>query len=143
MATNPPAWASFNTSTGRLYGTPGSADVGSYAGIIIRVSDGTTTVALAAFTITVTQVANGTATISWIPPTQNTDGTPLTDLGGYRIYYGTDPGSLEHRLDIPDRTITTRTVGGLTPGTWYFAVTAVGSDGSESAYSTVASKVIQ
>ncbi|MCL4792305.1 MAG: hypothetical protein KJ040_09675, partial [Gammaproteobacteria bacterium] len=71
---NKPAWATFDTGTGRLYGTPGAGDVGTYTGIVIRVSDGTTTVALGTFSITVTQVSNGTATISWIPPTQNTDG---------------------------------------------------------------------
>jgi len=29
------------------------------------------------------------ATVSWIPPTTNTDGTALTDLAGYKVYYGT------------------------------------------------------
>jgi hypothetical protein len=26
--------------------------------------------------------------LNWIPPTTNVDGTPLTDLNGYRIYWG-------------------------------------------------------
>lgn len=28
-------------------------------------------------------------TITWITPTENTDGTPLTDLAGYYLFYGT------------------------------------------------------
>ena len=87
--------------------------------------------------------ATGSATVSWSAPTANTDGSPLKALVGYRIYYGTDPNRLEHRIEIPDRTVTTWTVSGLTPGTWYFAVSAVGGDGSESSHSTIASKSIQ
>jgi hypothetical protein len=34
---------------------------------------------------------SGQATLSWDPPTTNVDGTPLTDLAGYKVYYGT-PG---------------------------------------------------
>lgn len=87
--------------------------------------------------------ATGSATVSWSAPTASTDGSALKTLVGYRIYYGTDPDRLEHRIEIPDRTVTTRTVSGLTPGTWYFAVTAVGGDGLESALSQVGSKVIR
>lgn len=87
--------------------------------------------------------ATGSATVSWSAPIANTDGSPLKALVGYRIYYGTDPDSLDHRIEIPDRAVTTRTVSGLTPGTWYFAVTAVGGDGLESALSKVGSKVIR
>jgi hypothetical protein len=50
---NLPAWASFSTTDGRLTGTPGSSDIGIYAGIAIHVTDGTTTVSLPSFTITV------------------------------------------------------------------------------------------
>src|SRR5204863_8577193 len=58
---NPPSWASFNTQSGNLSGTPGSGDAGTYSNIIISVSDGTSTASLAAFSIIVTQVANGSA----------------------------------------------------------------------------------
>ncbi|HET7203331.1 MAG TPA: putative Ig domain-containing protein [Steroidobacteraceae bacterium] len=49
-----PSWASFNTSTGRLWGTPAVAHVGTHEDIVIGVSDGTTTKALPAFNVTVT-----------------------------------------------------------------------------------------
>jgi len=85
----------------------------------------------------------GSATLSWSAPTANVDGSPLKDPAGYRIYYGTDSKNLSHRIEIRDPSVLSRTVSGLTPGTWYFAVTAVGRGGSESAYSTITSKKIQ
>ncbi len=65
-----PAWASFSTSTGRLTGTPAAGNVGSYAGIVIRVSDGSLTAALPAFTLQVTSapIANRPPVISGTPP---------------------------------------------------------------------------
>ena len=48
-----PGWANFNSSTGQLSGTPAVADVGSYSGIVISVSDGVTSASLPAFTIMV------------------------------------------------------------------------------------------
>ena len=85
----------------------------------------------------------GSASLSWSAPTANVDGSPLNDPAGYCIYYGTDPKNFSHRIEIPDPSVVSWTVSGLTPGTWYFAVTAVGSGGSESAYSTIQSKKIQ
>ncbi|WP_233081720.1 Ig-like domain-containing protein [Rheinheimera soli] len=63
---NKPTWASFNTATGALTGTPGNADVGATAGIVISVSDGELSAALPAFTLTVTNV-NDAPTISGTP----------------------------------------------------------------------------
>jgi hypothetical protein len=57
--TNRPAWASFNTSTGTLSGTPGSDDAGFYGDIGISVSDGISTVSLPLFSITVQDVVVG------------------------------------------------------------------------------------
>ena len=88
-AKNVPGWATFNGATGELAGTPTAADVGTYSNITIGVSDGTTSVSLPAFQIAVTQFATGSAALSWAVPTENTDGTPLTNLAGYQIYYGT------------------------------------------------------
>ena len=50
---NKPAWATFNTSSGRLEGTPTSADVGNYPAIVISASSGSAQASLAGFTITV------------------------------------------------------------------------------------------
>lgn len=59
---------------------------------------------------------------------------------GYRIYYGNDSRQYDRHDDVPYAT--THTVTGLTPGTWYFAATALDATGNESAYSNEASKTI-
>lgn len=140
-----PSWASFSTTNGRLSGTPTSAQVGTYSNVTIRVSDGTSTVSLPAFSITVnaTGTSNGSASLSWTPPTRNTDGSSLTNLSGYRIYYGTSSGALTRTISINSSGIASYVVPDLSPATWYFAVTAVNSRGVESVRSTVHSKVIR
>jgi len=139
---NPPSWASFNTQSGNLSGTPGSGDAGTYSNIIISVSDGTSTASLPAFSIIVTQVANGSATVSWSAPTQNTDGSALTNLAGFNIYYGTSATNLNQSVQIANPGLTTYALGNLAPGAWYFAVNAYTTAGAESALSSIASKTI-
>jgi len=140
---NQPAWATFNATTGRLTGTPTVADVGTYTNIIIRVSDGITNTGLAAFSIAVTQISTGSATISWLPPTQNTDGSTLTDLAGFRIYYGTSATALTQTATITNPGLTSYVVQNLAAATWYFTVRAYATDGAESTSSNIASKTIQ
>jgi hypothetical protein len=137
---NVPGWASFSIATGQLGGTPSASNVGTYSNIIISVSDGANTLSLPAFEITVS--AGGAATLSWTPPTTNTNGTPLTDLTGYTINYGTSADSLTSSVNVPQATTTSYTFQGLSSGTWYFTVSAYASDGSQSAPSSVASKTI-
>ncbi len=141
--TNRPAWATFSTATGALSGTPGTGTVGIYPNIVIRVSDGTDTVSLAAFSIQVQQASMGTATLSWQPPTTRTDGTPLTNLAGYTIHYGTTLGSYGTQIRIDNPGVTTYMVENLPPATWYFVTTAFDAAGGVSDYSAVASKTIQ
>jgi hypothetical protein len=139
---NTPAWASFDAATGRLSGTPGPQHVGTTTGIVITVDDGEATASLAAFSVTVQAVATGSATLSWIPPTTNTDGSPLTNLAGYRIYWGTTQGTYPNSATLSNPGLTSYVVGSLTPGTYYFVATAVNTIGIESTFSTVASKTI-
>lgn len=81
------------------------------------------------------------ATLTWNPPTTNTDGSPLTDLDGYYVYYGTTSGSYDQKVDVGN--ITEYKVTGLTSGTrYYFAVTAYNTAGRESSYSAEKSKVV-
>src|SRR5262249_136465 len=97
---NKPIWASFSIANGQLAGTPTGTQTGTYANIVISVSDGPASSALPAFGITVTAPPNasGTATVNVTPPTRNTDGSALTNLAGMRIYYGTSPGSLTQQV---------------------------------------------
>jgi len=142
--TNKPAWASFSTSTGKLSGTPTAAQVGSYASIGIKVSDGKATASLAAFAINVVAAgaSTGSATLSWTPPTQNTDGSTLSNLSGYRIYYGTSSSALNQTVQVSGAGMNRYVIGDLTGGTYYFAVKSVTSSGTESALSNIASKTI-
>src|SRR6185503_16179947 len=66
---NRPSWATFSTATGRLSGTPTTADVGTFANILLSVSDGTASASLPAFTIAVSAPANRPPTISGAPAT--------------------------------------------------------------------------
>ncbi len=139
---NKPAWASFTTSTGRLQGTPGAGDVGTTSGIVIAVTDGKASTALAAFTITVQATAGGSATLSWQPPTQNTDGSALTNLAGFKVYWGTSQGAYPNSVTLNNPGLASYVVGNLVPGTYFFVVTSLNASGSESARSNPASKTI-
>lgn len=140
--TNRPSWATFNTSTGVLTGQPTIAHVGTYSNIVIKVSDGKATVSLPAFSINVEQSSDGTATLSWTPPTSNTNGSALTNLAGYRIYYGTSASALNQQIQVANPGLSTYVVTGLSKGTYYFAVRAYNSAGSESGLSNVVTKTI-
>ena len=139
---NKPSWASFSLTNGQLTGTPALTDVGSFANVIISVSDGKATTALAAFTITVTQTNSGTAALTWTLPTQNTDGSTLTDLAGFKIYYGTNSTNLTQSLPVGSPTQTSVTIAGLSSGTWYFAMTSYNAANIESDRSGTASKTV-
>jgi hypothetical protein len=139
---NKPAWAAFDTKTGRLSGTPSSSSTGTFADIRISVSDGKASSSLGAFSIAVAGTQLGSATLSWQPPTENTDGTPLTNLAGYVVRYGTSPGSLGTQVKLSNAGLTTYVVSDLTPATWYFQVSAYNASGVESAPSATASKTI-
>ena len=141
-ATNVPAWASFNQSTGAVTGTPTGTDVGTYSNIRITVSDGTASATLAAFAITVTDVGTGVATLSWTPPTQNSDGSALTNLAGYLITYGRSASALDRSISLSNSSLSTFVVENLSSGTWYFAISAVNSAGISSAATNIASKTI-
>jgi len=139
---NRPAWATFSSSTGRLSGTPGAGDVGQFSNVRITVSDGRAQASLGAFTIAVNQVAMGGVTLSWIPPTTNVDGSPMTDLAGYRIYYGRSAGALDQTIVISNAGLTRYVVDNLSPATWYFSMTSYKSNGVESVRTSTVSRTL-
>lgn len=140
---NLPAWAAFNATTGQLSGTPAAASVGTYSNIVISVSDGKASTALAAFSITVADVSNGAASLEWVAPTQNTDGSTLTNLAGFRIVYGTSATQLTQVIQVANAGMGSYVVDNLAPGTYYFAVRAYTSKGAESADSNVIARVVR
>jgi Putative Ig domain len=139
---NLPSWAAFNSATGALTGTPSSSNVGTFSNITISVSDGQASASLPAFSIQVNAQASGSVPLSWVPPTTNTDGSPLTNLAGYIISYGTSASGLTQQITVASATATSYTVTGLAAGTWYFTVAAYTSVGTQSAPSNTASTTI-
>jgi Fibronectin type III domain/Putative Ig domain len=159
---NKPSWATFDTQYGHLYGTPPTSAVGTYAGIVISASDGVSQASLAPFSIVVgsgsgstsgsggtttggggtTSSGAGSATLSWQPPTTNTNGSAIKNLAGYSIYYGTSASSYTS-VKVANPGLTTYTVSNLAKGTYSFAVVAYNSAGETSQYSAAVSKTIK
>jgi len=84
----------------------------------------------------------GQLALSWTAPTENVDGTPLTDLAGYRIYYGDSSRDYSDMADVADPVATTHSIT-LISGSYYVAMTALDADGNESAYSNEIVKLTQ
>jgi len=139
---NKPGWASFNSGTGRLDGTPTQA--GSHNNVVISVSDGTDTVSLPAFSIQV-NASTGSFSLSWTAPTTRADGTPisLAEIDGYRVYYGTTSGNYPNSVDITDGTATGTTINNIPVGNYSVVMTTYDNSGMESAQSGVVNKQAQ
>lgn len=132
---NKPAWATFDATNGTVWGTPTKANVGKYSNVTIKVSDGKATASLAPFAITVTTSATRSVTLSWTSPTRNTDGSRLTDLAGYRLYYGQSSGSYTSTINVPAAATQSVVIENLAAGTWYFAIRSFNSEGVLSGFS--------
>jgi hypothetical protein len=141
---NKPVWANFDTSTGILSGTPTAA--GFFSNISISVTDGLGSASLTTFNVTVNAAASssttGSATLSWTPPTERSDGSALTNLAGYKIRYGTSENELATLVTVNTAGISSYVVDNLSAGTYYFVVSAYDSTGAESQASAVVSKTI-
>lgn len=139
---NKPSWASFDASTGLLWGKPLNTHVGTHKGIRISVTDGKKRVPLPAFTITVRPAPRPLSQLlSWIPPTENENGSALTDLAGYRLYRGTTAYNLQVVAMVTNPGLTSYQLAPPTAGKYYFAITAVNAAGAESDYSPLITEV--
>jgi hypothetical protein len=85
---------------------------------------------------------SNSATLAWEAPTTDTNGAALTNLAGYRIYYGSSETGLTQLVSLNTVGTQTYVIDNLTPGTWFFAIRAVTQTGVESAMSDVVSKII-
>lgn len=130
-------------------GTPCKAS-GSWSGD--KPAKGTLTTAInapASYTLTCSKPAQlGSSTLSWKPPTANTDGSTLTDLRGYIVLYGKTSTTLDTALSFDTSVVpidsatgrVTYVVKNLPAGLWYFAAQAVNSIGLQSERTMVVSK---
>ncbi len=89
-----------------------------------------------------TQIATGSATLTWAAPTANSDGSTLSDLSGFKVIYGRSAGTLDQTVSLTNPTLSTYVLSNLSPGTWYFALVAVNSKGVESTPTNVISTTI-
>jgi hypothetical protein len=163
---NKPSWATFDTTYGHLYGVPPTSAAGTYANIVISASDGISQASLGAFSIVVEGTggssggttgggsgstgggtttppsgATGTATVTWHPPTANTNGTAISNLAGYTVYYGTSQSSYSS-VKVANPGLTSYTIDNLSPGTYYFTVAAYNTAGMTSTNGPIASKTV-
>ena len=141
-AENLPAWADIDSADGTVSGIPGTSDVGLHEGIMIVATDGGTTLELGPLTIEVWSVGDRSVTVNWQPPSENEDGTVLSDLAGFTVRYGRSDTSFDSVVDVSNPGLTSFVVDGLVPGTYYFTTTAYNAAGSESEPSAIASGTI-
>lgn len=92
------------------------------------------------YTLTCSSPTDTTATLTWVAPTTNTDGTALTNLSGFNIYSGTSATALSFLAQAKGATTLTYQALNQAAGTQYYAVTAYNTQGLESPKSTVVSK---
>jgi hypothetical protein len=98
--------------------------------------------------VTVVDLGDGTALVSWSPPLENTDGSILMNLAGYRIYYGNAPRDYDNTITIDNIGMSSYLIESLDEESldepdWYFAMTAFNSLGFESDYSNEVYKAIK
>ena len=94
-------------------------------------------------TAAVEGTGKGTALMSWTSPTDNTDNSTLTDLAGFKIYYGTFPGEYDKTITINNPGLSSYLVENLASSDWFFVMTAFNTSGIESAYSAEVYKEIK
>lgn len=91
---------------------------------------------------TTTPPTINSATVTWVAPSLNADGSVLTNLAGFHVYYGPDANVLSSLQDVPQPGASSAVIANLKSGTYFFAVSAYTSDGTESELSVVVSKQV-
>lgn len=100
--------------------------------------------AIALLTLLSNNTLAGQALLSWIPPTQNTDGTPLTDLASYEIWHGCSASGVYPDVEVVLVPAVTYTVTNLPDvGSCYFAMKATNSQGVSSDFSNERTKLME
>lgn len=82
------------------------------------------------------------AIVTWTPPTQNTNGSALTDLAGYRVHYGRSATALAQTIQLSNPALTAYQFEALEAGTWFFVLRSYATSGAESEQSNVTSRIV-
>ncbi len=69
--------------------------------------------------------------LRWSAPATTVDGSALTGLDGFKIYYGTVSGNYTASIDVADAAQTYYSLSSIPDGTYYFVVAAYDADGNE------------
>lgn len=91
--------------------------------------DGTT------YTVVITIMgADEGFSLSWAAPVEREDNSPilLSEIAGYRVYYGTTQSQYPNSFTINDGTAEGYVFTDFSTGTYYFVVTTLDTDGRES-----------
>lgn len=98
------------------------------------------------YTLNCSWPGDTTATVSWAAPTTNSDGSPLTDLASYKVFWNTGDASVVDAPTAQMRVVTapatSTVITGLTPGVWNFGVKSTKTTGVDSSLSNIDSKTI-
>jgi hypothetical protein len=143
---NKPGWATFDSRTGLLTGTPNGKQTGFYKEIEIAATDGKAVTPLSAFMIYVkhapAETGSPNVALEWRPPSENVDGSSLTNLKGYTLYYGQKSKTYTDSIKIDNPSVLNYVVEGLPKGTYFFVLTAYNTQGAESDYSDELSRTV-
>lgn len=87
---------------------------------------------------------NKSVTLSWSPPTHNSDGSSITNLAGYTLHYGTASQDYTGSIEITSPTQTSYVLSdnGFPPGTYYFAISAYNAQQVSSPFSSEVSVTV-
>jgi hypothetical protein len=83
------------------------------------------------------------ATLNWTAVTRNTTGKVMTNLAGYKVYYGPSAAALNTVVVLANPGARTYVVTNLSSGTWFFCVAAYTTDGVQGLSSNLVQKTIQ
>lgn len=133
------------TLTWNSTGAANCTGTGAWSGA--KTTSGTQTITGVTATSTYTlscSAASGWADLSWLAPTQNVDGSPLTNLAGFKVYQAlTAAGTLTATpIVISSPTAVTYGITGLSPATYFWAMTAFNASGVESVQTAAVSKAV-
>ena len=138
-----PAWASFDRATGRLSGTPGRRGCRQFhQHRHLGLGRQGLRIACGLQYLGQPDCCRHSDAVTGIRRPKMPTAPRLTDLAGYRIYYGRNPNNLERSIVVDNPGLTRYVVENLTPARWYFSMTSVNSGGIESARSATVSKTI-
>jgi len=129
--------ATSTTSTSTTGSNPQTAADSSASGSSTSGSttSGSTTTTGSAGSTATTTVAGTSLTLGWVAPTENSNGTPITDLAGYKIHYGTASANYTKVVAVSNPSLSRYVLDSLESGTYFLAITAYNSKGIESTLS--------